>query len=149
MGLGGYEDDDDSPLSGSCASSAIVAATSQQAARVSSVVRAQAEDRSRLHCDVFVAPIYELEIFTTVERIDVNATETISVIAKDQHGNTFTTLQGLRFHWSASNTDILTIVRYLCMCACGCGRSLGGVPRTQELIWLCLVRRVVHHHSPS
>jgi hypothetical protein len=46
-----------------------------------------------LTCDVWVAPVHSIEIFTVVEELGVHSTEQIGVVGKDLYDNTFSTLE--------------------------------------------------------
>ena len=55
-----------------------------------------------LHCDVNVGRIASLEIRTVVEALYVGSSERVELTGLDAYNNTFSTLEGMVFEWSAT-----------------------------------------------
>jgi len=53
-----------------------------------------------LAVEVYVAPIHEIQILTTVRRLPLFEEETLQVQAFDETGNVFSSLNGLGFQWT-------------------------------------------------
>src|SRR5690606_8982534 len=68
-----------------------------------------AEDIStgrRAECEVFIDRIHSLLIATSTRRINVGDTEVLQLQAFDEHGDVFSTLEGLPFEWSNTHNQI-------------------------------------------
>lgn len=55
-----------------------------------------------LKCEARVRKIHRLEILTKFKTLDVGDFEQVELIGYDSEGNSFTTLEGLKFEWSVS-----------------------------------------------
>lgn len=60
-----------------------------------------------LKCESRVADINRIEILTKLRVIDVDNYEVFELIAYDKSGNSFTTLEGVRFEWSIEQSSAL------------------------------------------
>jgi len=61
-------------------------------------------------CESRVAKVARIEILTKLRTIDVGNVETLQVLGYDEEGNVFSTLEGMRFEWTASEPDNLEFV---------------------------------------
>ena len=59
------------------------------------------ETEELLKCEARVKKIVRLEILTKFKTLDVGDFEQVELIGYDEEGNSFTTLEGLKFEWSA------------------------------------------------
>lgn len=78
-------------------------------ARAAAAVTAVSVHGGKLRVDVWVAQVAQLEVTTSVETLAVRASEKVGLLARDEHGNTFTSLEGLKFTWqvgSESTTEL-------------------------------------------
>ena len=64
-----------------------------------------------LSCDVNVGVLHRLTVRTVSEFVYVGQEERVEVTAIDSQGNTFSTLQGLPFHWQVDLPDRLALTR--------------------------------------
>ena len=86
-----------------CTSRAIARVEVNKAVR--SIVWLTAEEESTgtvLRCESRVAEITRVEILTRLRTFDVGVFETIEVVGFDVYGNSFSTLEGLKFNWNLS-----------------------------------------------
>ena len=58
-----------------------------------------------LRCESRVAQIHRIEILTKLRTIEVGDIEILEVIGYDEEGNSFSTLEGLRFEWTIRQED--------------------------------------------
>ena len=56
----------------------------------------------RAECEVFVDSIAALAIGTSTRRINIGDAESLDLLAYDEHGDLFTTLEGVPFVWTSS-----------------------------------------------
>lgn len=61
-----------------------------------------------LKCEARVAVINRIEILTKLRTIDVGNFEELEILAYDSEGNSFSTLQGMKFEWSIDQKDSLS-----------------------------------------
>jgi hypothetical protein len=60
-----------------------------------------------LRCEARVAVINRLDVITRLRTIDVGNLETVEVMGFDHLGNSFSSLEGLKFQWKITQTDLL------------------------------------------
>lgn len=86
-----------------CSPSAVVSAVSSSNARLTSIIWAE-HPSDRFRCDVIVDKIHSLEIITTTQQLFLGDNpEAFEIRAKDDKGDTFTSLEGLEFDWRIEN----------------------------------------------
>jgi len=62
-----------------------------------------------LRTEVYLSRVARLEVETRVRRINVDEVETLAARAYDEHGNVFSSLEGLQFEWHVRDPSILRI----------------------------------------
>lgn len=87
---------------GSCSSSALVTAISTQPSEATSIVIAREQTSGAvLRCDVIVNRIASISILTTTRHLYLeDAPEVFDLLAYDEEGNAFSSLDGIEFEWS-------------------------------------------------
>ncbi|KAF6775596.1 hypothetical protein AHF37_04781 [Paragonimus kellicotti] len=90
-----------SPSSSHCSTEAVVTAVWQSPHRaVTTIYGKVAATGHVMKCDVIVDNIQRIEIGTTTQELYLhNTPESLTVVAYDEYGNTFSTLDGVPFEW--------------------------------------------------
>lgn len=100
-----------------CSTKAVVSPITKDISRNIAVVLAEdVYTKTTLRCDVIVDAIHSLSISTTTRELFMDETpESFEVVAYDDQGNLFSTLEGIEFDWTITsmgpNKD--TILRYI------------------------------------
>jgi hypothetical protein len=89
---------------GRCARSVTVTAKRVGGAHGAKVI-AHASGGATLRCDVFLDAVDRISITRTQTKLGVGCERVIGVVARDTSGNTFSSLEGLPFAWSAVAAD--------------------------------------------
>jgi hypothetical protein len=86
-----------------CSTSAVItpSAKSFQGGRAWVIARDK-ETGAELRCEVHVAAIANITIDSSARSIGVDTVETLTIRAVDDHGNVFSSLEGLWFTWQSS-----------------------------------------------
>ena len=73
-------------------------------------IYAEDEDNNRLQCEVQVATVESLQLLTNFRVLHVDDNEMVSLQAFDSEGNVFSSLEGLRFKWTAHPPGIVEVM---------------------------------------
>ncbi|CAD8109175.1 unnamed protein product [Paramecium sonneborni] len=70
-------------------------------------VKSKSSDTSQFIVEVVVGEIHKLSIITKQKQLDLDTQEELHVQAYDDKGNTFTTLEGLKFDWRVGQLEMV------------------------------------------
>ncbi|CAD8200461.1 unnamed protein product [Paramecium pentaurelia] len=70
-------------------------------------VKSKSQDASQFIVEVVVQEISKLSIITKQKQLDLDTQEELHVQAYDDKGNTFTTLEGLKFEWRVGSLEMV------------------------------------------
>lgn len=91
-----YDDSDNK-----CASKAkVIVKAKDESPNIVWIQAVDKETKKVLKCESKVARLSKIQIHTKMRTIDVGDYETLDILGYDSKGNTFTTLEGLRFNWT-------------------------------------------------
>ncbi|KAG8201918.1 hypothetical protein JTE90_027395 [Oedothorax gibbosus] len=103
----------------SCTTKAIVSAVSRYPERENAIILAEDEKSGQiLRCDVVIDSLSSIEIITTTRVLFLeDAPEAFEVVAKNDQGDTFSSLAGVAFQWSLESestaSDAFGVLRFL------------------------------------
>ncbi|CAL1266447.1 unnamed protein product [Larinioides sclopetarius] len=103
----------------SCTTRALVSAVSRYPERENAIILVEDEKSGQiLRCDIVIDSIHSIEIITTTRVLFLeDAPEAFEVVAKNDQGDTFSSLAGVAFQWSLESdslaSDAYGVLRFL------------------------------------
>ncbi|GIY11089.1 hypothetical protein CDAR_380621 [Caerostris darwini] len=103
----------------SCTTKALVSAVSRYPERENAIILVEDEKSGQiLRCDIVIDSVHSIEIITTTRVLFLeDAPEAFEVVAKNDQGDTFTSLAGVAFQWSLESdslaSDAYGVLRFL------------------------------------